>query len=378
MSTSGSGIRGRSGTTLTPEAELQSSSTGQSTVVGKNTGGIQRAGTTTTQSTGTTAQTGEPISVVSTNNGVLTASNGQQFDMTTAVGIAEAKAALGANYQAAIDTLEKQGFRLDGTTGTFVANDGLDSAKAANKFIPFNAASLSTSDQEIVNAMAQRGFPNLVNPSTAQHTYAALTSSANAQTFSAAVAAAKQAIANPTSGNSQSVTDYINSLAINTGQNVMEILFFVFRQSIQATNDDKKYFLDRLQDYNLMAEKLSDYLSQLVTDSQNLSQASAGAKYPEKVTIPITVDKFDLTTLDKNGEVAHIAGYPQTKIVDRSGLNDTIKDVETSQETVRNKRQMASTAFENFDQKANQLYNLMATVLKTTNEMRSSTTRNML
>ena len=64
--------------------------------------------------------------------------------------------------------------------------------------------------------------------------------------------------------------------------------------------------------------------------------------------------------------------------LDRAGLNDTIKEVESMQETVRNKRQMASTAFQNFDQKANQLYNLLSSVMKAMNEMRMGTVRNML
>ena len=55
-----------------------------------------------------------------------------------------------------------------------------------------------------------------------------------------------------------------------------------------------------------------------------------------------------------------------------------IKEVESMQETVRNKRQMASTAFQNFDQKANQLYNLLSSVMKAMNEMRMGTVRNML
>lgn len=162
------------------------------------------------------------------------------------------------------------------------------------------------------------------------------------------------------------------------GGNIHEMLFLVFRESIQATNEDKRYFLRKLQDYNKMAETLSDYLSELVGESQRLSAAAAGAKYPEKVTISITVKSFDLSTLDKDGKAIMKAGFPATKTVDRSGLNDTIKDVESMQETIRNKRQMASTSFQNFDQKANQLYNLMSSVLKVMGEMRSGITRNML
>ncbi len=61
-----------------------------------------------------------------------------------------------------------------------------------------------------------------------------------------------------------------------------------------------------------------------------------------------------------------------------SRLERLAPGVETGQEQVRNKRQMASTAFQNFDQKANQLYNLLSSVMKAMNEMRMGTVRNML
>lgn len=324
---------------------------------------------------GTTAYS----SVAGFQNGVVTTTAGSRFDMTTARGVAGAQAELGPNFQALTGTLEAQGFHLDTASGSFVARDEVvRAANAGNKFIGAQGAELSEADQEVLRALNERGYPILVNKETAAATYGKLTNAQNSAMFREAVGAARAAITNPTGANVSKAADYINQLATQVGANAMEILFFVFRESIQATNEDKKYFLERLQDYNMMAEKLSDYLSQLVNDSQRLSAAAAGAKYPEKVTISIEVQKFDLSTLGKDGKVASMAGYPQAKVVDRAGLNDTIKDVEAMQETVRNKRQMASTAFQNFDQKANQLYNLMASVLKVMNEMRSSTTRNML
>lgn len=41
-------------------------------------------------------------------------------------------------------------------------------------------------------------------------------------------------------------------------------------------------------------------------------------------------------------------------------------------------RQVVSTAFQNFDQKANQTYNILSSVMKSMNEMRMGTIRNML
>ncbi|MEZ0314902.1 MAG: hypothetical protein ACAI38_24280 [Myxococcota bacterium] len=363
--------------TGTPDG--QTVRTGSAARLGEtNTTGASRTLTTAQNQLGDRATTTAHSSVASFQNGVVTTTAGSRFDMTTARGVVQAQAELGANFTALQGTLEAQGFRLDTASGSWVPADAVDRGANPNKFTGHLTAELRDGDQEIIDAMAERGFPNLVNKETATATLAKLQGAQFRAGFDQAVDAVRAAIANPNAANVGKAADYINQLSTQVGANAMEILFFVFRESIQATNEDKKYFLERLQDYNLMAEKLSDYLSQLVDDSQRLSAAAAGAKYPEKVTISIEVQKFDLSTLDRDGKVATMAGYPMSKTVDRAGLNDTIKDVESMQETVRNKRQMASTAFQNFDQKANQLYNLMASVLKVMNEMRSSTTRNML
>jgi hypothetical protein len=55
-----------------------------------------------------------------------------------------------------------------------------------------------------------------------------------------------------------------------------------------------------------------------------------------------------------------------------------IKDVEKAMEDVKNKRQEMTTAFENFDQKSNQLFNILSTVMKTMKETQSGITRNLL
>jgi hypothetical protein len=72
------------------------------------------------------------------------------------------------------------------------------------------------------------------------------------------------------------------------------------------------------------------------------------------------------------------ARIPMRKSPGSVDLNVASRDVDPNTESIRNKRQMASTAFQNFDQKANQLYNILSSVLKAMNEMRMGTMRNML
>lgn len=58
-------------------------------------------------------------------------------------------------------------------------------------------------------------------------------------------------------------------------------------------------------------------------------------------------------------------------------LSREIKELEKRMEELKDKRQEFETAFESFDQKTNQLNNLLATVLKTMKEEQSSLARNM-
>ncbi len=60
-----------------------------------------------------------------------------------------------------------------------------------------------------------------------------------------------------------------------------------------------------------------------------------------------------------------------------TAISAEIKGLEAATEAARNERQMAATAFENFDQKVNQLYNILSTLMKNMSEMRMGTVRNM-
>lgn len=73
-----------------------------------------------------------------------------------------------------------------------------------------------------------------------------------------------------------------------------------------------------------------------------------------------------------------LAGAPKRIAMRSAGLNETIKETESMQETLRNKRQTTVTAFQNFDQKWNQLFNMLTTVLKNKKDLEAGVTRNML
>ncbi len=69
----------------------------------------------------------------------------------------------------------------------------------------------------------------------------------------------------------------------------------------------------------------------------------------------------------------------QNKITGPEGsLGRSIQETERAQCLIRCMRIEAACAFKNFDQKANQLFNILSTVLKNMKEMESGITRNLL
>ncbi|MBN2315481.1 MAG: hypothetical protein JXM79_16250 [Sedimentisphaerales bacterium] len=75
-------------------------------------------------------------------------------------------------------------------------------------------------------------------------------------------------------------------------------------------------------------------------------------------------------------DIKHVLG--EWAVLNTDDLAENIKSLENWMEEVRNKRQEFTTAFENFDQKSNQLFNLLSSVMKSMKEMQGAVTRNLL
>lgn len=182
-------------------------------------------------------------------------------------------------------------------------------------------------------------------------------------------------LANPTPQNQQAIVTALHGLPVFG--NVMETLLAVIKMSVQDANQDKRYYLKKLESFNKIADKLSEQLNYLADKSSELSRKEAGAKHPEKEQVQLTDLKYYNTkTVGVDGEP--VVSETKNEAVTRNSLGTRMKDVESQQESVRNERQMAQTAFQAIDQRVNQLYQIMAQVSKTMNEERSAPARNML
>ena len=160
------------------------------------------------------------------------------------------------------------------------------------------------------------------------------------------------------------------------GLNFLEIIHGVMKDSIRETIEDRNYFAQKLQLYNEIGAQLTGYLSELDDSSRDQVIKAARAKYSEMglTTQPVessgssakrTHDRPQIPSADR-------------KRLDRRGLESAQKELELMQETVRSKRQMASTSFQNSDQRVKQMYDLLSAVMKAMREMRMGSARNML
>lgn len=65
-------------------------------------------------------------------------------------------------------------------------------------------------------------------------------------------------------------------------------------------------------------------------------------------------------------------------VTEGSSVADIIKDLEATQAAIVDKRKRAAEAFEDFEQKSRQIYNIMTQILKELNDLRARTVRNLL
>jgi len=82
----------------------------------------------------------------------------------------------------------------------------------------------------------------------------------------------------------------------------------------------------------------------------------------------------------KGSPLADLAGRQVDALIsgDSTQLWDLIKEMESSLDKVRDKRDEAQKAIQNFDQKANQLYNLLSSALRATDGLKEKEARDLL
>lgn len=148
-----------------------------------------------------------------------------------------------------------------------------------------------------------------------------------------------------------------------------------FNKQIQKTKNQAQVFKKRAA---LAAEAERRMDKELKRARQYLRQIKASRT--ASTSLPPFKGKVytDIVRRIKAGQTSIQWDPGEMPIKSASEVTLHIQQIEAQVDSVRNKRQEFTTEFENFDQKCNQLFNLLATVMKSTREMRLAALRNLL
>jgi hypothetical protein len=115
----------------------------------------------------------------------------------------------------------------------------------------------------------------------------------------AAIEAGRSAVASPADNRLRAeFTDRLSTfIESEGGENIMETLFVVVKESVSELDEEKKYWLDRLSEQNTMSERLSEYMKELSDAGQELSRIQRAGQ-ASTATVPVTVRTFDPVWLD--------------------------------------------------------------------------------
>jgi hypothetical protein len=90
------------------------------------------------------------------------------------------------------------------------------------------------------------------------------------------------------------------------------------------------------------------------------------------------LDELDKLMNEVNQSVRDLKAMNVNKLPNNSDIVTQIKTLDVLIEEVRNKRQGETSTFESFDQKVNQLFNILAAIMKNEKEIAQSIIRNLL
>lgn len=196
----------------------------------------------------------------------------------------------------------------------------------------------------------------------------------------AAVAAGRSVVASPGDPRLQAVfVDRLGALDEGAASgNILEILFWVVKESLSEMSEDKKYWLSKLARQNRMNEALTDYLGELSEASRELgAREPDGARGPSRMsaTVPVAIRIFDPVWVDGLSEPTGRRAILCDPCLTTRAATLNAEQVQREQETVlglqrrlESARLITEARSMELDRQATEVVRMLAEVLKTVAE----------
>ena len=171
---------------------------------------------------------------------------------------------------------------------------------------------------------------------------------------------------------------------------IMRVMFFVFKEAIEQTNEDKRYMLGRLAEMKQVADSLDDELKELTAETKKLQEAlqgTSGCKKNEKDTLGAEVrlkTKAGIRDVQalierasaqiaitpwpgiklgqvriKSSPAPYVIREPRTFGELKTAIETVIPDMKSKQTTLQGLVKRTSSHFQAVDAHAKRLYQMM-------------------
>jgi uncharacterized phage infection (PIP) family protein YhgE len=177
------------------------------------------------------------------------------------------------------------------------------------------------------------------------------------------------------------LASWVGSVASGGGGDVSQTLIGVMKEAVASTNEDKKYYLEKLQGHNETAEAMSDYLAALADASASLAEKETGKSEdssPAVISRPEDADRFtELVTGFSAAKEELRELVADLSASDIRAFEDEIRAWEEKLNAVGDDAQLANVDLQNILQKQQQTLQMMSNISKMLYDTAQSVIRKM-
>lgn len=181
---------------------------------------------------------------------------------------------------------------------------------------------------------------------------------------------------------SAAFASWVGTVAVGGGGDVTQTLVGILKEAVAETNEDKKYYLEKMQGYNDQAEAVSDYLGALVEASATLAERAKGKR--EKTSPPV-ITRGEPSALEQAADADRFAGLVTEFATAKEELREAVaklrgEDIRALEEklnAVGDDAQLANVDLQNILQKQQQTLQMMSNISKMLYDTAQSVIRKM-
>ena len=181
---------------------------------------------------------------------------------------------------------------------------------------------------------------------------------------------------------SAAFASWVGTVSVGGGGDLSRTLVGILKEAVAETNQDKKYYLEKMQGANEQAEAVSDYLAALVDQAAALAEKERGKS--DKSSPPV-IGRSEPSALEQAADADRFAGLVTGFATAKEELRELVAGMSASEiraweeklGSVGDDAQLANVDLQNILQKQQQTLQMMSNISKMLFDTAQSVVRKM-